>query len=66
MISSYTLIFFRLKIFLWQHVLNEHCVKSVCIRSFSDPYFPAFELNTETRSISLYSVRMRENTDQKN
>ena len=29
---------------------------------FSVPYFPAFELNT---GISPYSVRMRENTDQK-
>ena len=24
-----------------------HCVKSVCIRSFSGPYFPTFGLNTE-------------------
>ena len=38
-----------------------HCVKNVRIRSFSGPYFPAFELN-----ISTYSVRMRENKDQKN
>ena len=37
-------------------------MKSVRIRSFSGPYFPAFELNTER----YYSVRMRENTDQKN
>ena len=35
-----------------------HYVKSVRIRSFSGPYFPAFVLNT--------SFRMRENTDQKN
>ena len=26
---------------------NSHCVKSVCIRSFSGPYFPTFGLNTE-------------------
>ena len=32
---------------------DEHCVKIVRIRSFSGPYFP-------------YSVRMRENMDQKN
>ena len=32
---------------------------------FSGLYFPAFGLNTEIRSISLYSVRMRENTEQK-
>ena len=23
------------------------CVKSVCVRSYSGPYFPAFGLNTE-------------------
>ena len=38
-----------------------YCVKGVRIRSFSGPYFPTFRL-----SISPYSVRMRENTDQKN
>ena len=27
--------------------LPAHCVKSVRIRSFSDPYFPAFRLNTD-------------------
>ena len=32
---------------------------------FSVPYFPAFGLNTEIRSIFPYSVRMRENTEQK-
>ena len=44
-----------LKIFLgfwgfWGSCFHEkffHCVKSVRIRSFSGPYFPAFELNTE-------------------
>ena len=36
-----------------------HCVKSVPIRSYSGPYFPAFGLNT-------YSVQMRENADQNN
>ena len=25
-----------------------HCMKSVCIRSYSGPHFPAFELNTDT------------------
>ena len=24
-----------------------HCLKSVCIRSYSDPHFPAFGLNTD-------------------
>ena len=47
-----------------------HFVKNDRIRSFSGPYFPAFGLNTERYReklrISPYSVRMRENTDQKN
>ena len=46
-----------------------HCGKSARIRRFSSPYFPAFGLNTERYSIfrdTPYSVRMRENTDQKN
>ena len=38
---------------------NQHCVKSVRVRSFSGPYFPAFRLNREP-------VRMRENMAQKN
>ena len=42
---------------------QNHCVKKVRIRSFSGPYFPAIRLNT---SISPYSVRIRENTDQNN
>ena len=50
---------------------NLHCVKSVRIRIFCCPYFPAFRLNTERyywqiRSITLYSVGMQENTDPKN
>ena len=36
-------------------------MKSVCIRSFSAPYFPAFGLNTERYGVSL---RKLENTDQ--
>ena len=31
-----------------------HCVKSVRIRSYSSPHFPAFGLNTETYSGSLH------------
>ena len=42
---------------------SSHCLKSVRFRSFSGQYFPAFGLNTD---ISLYSVRMRKNTNQKN
>ena len=30
-----------------------HCVKSVNIRSYSGPYFPAFGLNTERYGVSL-------------
>ena len=49
-----------------KHSEKLHCLKSVRIRSFSGPYFPAFGLNTERYSVSLPSVPMRENTDQKN
>ena len=34
-------------------VKYQHCVKSVRIRSFSDPNFPAFGLNTGTYSVSF-------------
>ena len=30
-----------------------HCVKSVRIRSYSGPYFPAFGVNTERYGVSL-------------
>ena len=36
-----------------QKLCNRHCVKSVRIRSFSGPYFPAFGLNRERYGISL-------------
>ena len=53
----------RFKDYLLSKFLKDlHCVKSVLIQSFSGPYFPAFHPNTE----NSYSVRMRENTDQKN
>ena len=32
-----------------------HCMKSVRIPSFSDPYFPAFGLNTQTLSLCIQS-----------
>ena len=38
------------------HVLKRHdiiCVKSVRIRSFYSPYFPAYGLNTERYGVSL-------------
>ena len=31
--------------------LATHCVKTVRIRSYSGPYFPAFGLNTEGYSV---------------
>ena len=30
-----------------------HCVKTICIRSYSGPYFPSFVLNTESYGVSL-------------
>ena len=33
--------------------VKNYCVKSVQIRSFSGPYFPAFGLNTERYGVSL-------------
>ena len=45
---------------------EKHCVKSVRIRSFSAPYFPAFRPNTERYSTSLrIQSECLENTDQK-
>ena len=43
------------------NIIISHCVKSVRIRSYSGPHFPAFELNMER-----HGVRMRENADQNN
>ena len=44
---------------------NNHCVKSVCIPSFSGPYFLYLDwIRRFTKS--PYSLRKRENTDQKN
>ena len=36
-----------------QFCLGSHCVKSVHIRSYSGPYFPAFGLNTERYGVSF-------------
>ena len=49
---------------LFCSLLNMHCVKVSKYGVFSGPYLSAFGLNTE-RYISPYSIRMRENTDQK-
>ena len=38
---------------IWQKTKTKYCVKSVRIRSYSGPYFPAFVLNTEIYGISL-------------
>ena len=35
---------------------SKHCVRSVHIRSFTGPYFPAFGLNTE-----IYEVEKNDN-----
>ena len=35
------------------HIVNLYCVKSVRIRSFSGPYFPAFGLSTERHGIRI-------------
>ena len=44
-----------------------HCMKSVRIWSFSWPVFSGIQTEyREILCISLYSVQMRENTDQKN
>ena len=34
-------------------ILCKHCVKSVCIRSYSGPHFPTFGMNTERYGVSL-------------
>ena len=50
---------------VFEILTGKHCVKSVCIRIFSGPYFPAFGLNMGD-TITPYSVPMLENNDQKN
>ena len=43
--------------------INWHCIKSGRIRNYFGPYSPTFGLNREIYGVSL---RIRENTDQKN
>ena len=43
--------------------LSTHCVKSVRIRSFSDPHFLAFGLNTERYSVSSYLSIFSQNAE---
>ena len=38
---------------IFKILLHSHCVKSVRIRSYSGPYFPAFGLNTEGYEVSF-------------
>ena len=45
---------------------RSHFVKSVRIWSVSCLYFPAFGMNKERYSVSLHSVWIQKNTDQKN
>ena len=35
------------------YIRRSHCVKGVCIRTYSGPHFPAFGLNKERYSVSL-------------
>ena len=50
----------------WNQKLYLHCVKCFQIRSFFWSVFPRIRTEYgEIRSISPYSVRMRENTEQK-
>ena len=55
--ATYCVIFSQTFVPLRKHSIylhcREHCVKSVRIRSYSGPYFPAFRLNTERYSVSL-------------
>ena len=51
-------------------VMNSHRGKSIHIRSYSDPHFPALEPNTERHSVSLRIQsecgKMLENAEQNN
>ena len=45
-------------------IKDKHCVKNVCIRSFSGPYFPSFELNSGIQSeCGKILTRKTPNTD---
>ena len=52
---------------MWINHQNTHCVKSVHIRSYSGPYFPAFGLNMERYGVSLRILsEWRKNMGQNN
>ena len=40
-------------IILCKKIQESHCAKSIRIRSNSDPYFPAFRLNTKRHGVSI-------------
>ena len=42
-----------------------YCVKSVQYGVIFGPYFPVLGLSTKIYGVSLYSIRIQENTDQK-
>ena len=56
-LTSMTTSALETKAIIW----STHCVKSVRIRSYSGPHFPAFELNTETEYGGIYAVTIKEN-----
>ena len=58
---------FKSKEMQWsKSVCAMYCMKSVYIRSFSGPYFPAFELNRDTQSVKPRIKSEWKNTDQEN
>ena len=40
--------------FSFIRIFDFHCVKNVCIRNFSGPYFPVFGLNTDIYPVNLH------------
>ena len=46
-------------LFSSSYAAQNHCVKSVCIRSYSSPHFSAFRLNTEILRIESECGKMR-------
>ena len=57
--------FYHMKIYINSVKGSRHCWERVRIRSFLVRIFPLWTEYGDMLSISLYSVRMRENTDQK-
>ena len=52
-LTQITIVFRTLETLKWSFLPNIHCIKSVRIRSYSGPHFPAFGLNTERYGVSL-------------